>query len=418
MNRDAAGNLKRIVWARNMLLDSDLYAKTETEILNQLTNHGYEIFYISGSRRRYRFKNPKLHLFSIRMGNSGLPLKYHLISAVVQLFVFPFYLLRKKPNFVIVDWDSVFSLMPMLPFRRLLGIKVIMDIRSTPITVDKFKQRVGLRTTLLSLAFNVSVCIAKKKMDGMTIITNLMKKEITDRFDLDPNMVGAWSSGVSGELFSHERFVRGGAEMRKRLELTGRLIVFYHGAFSQSRGLIDAIDAMSLIKDRYPNVVLFLLGTGSVQTLDDMKRAVQDSGLQERVIIHDPVDHSEVPKYIAMCDIGLVPLPDLAQWRNQCPLKLLEYLSMEKAVILSDIPCHREVVGAKECGIYLPSISPVGIAESIAFVASNRDKLKEWGAQGRMIVEGKYTWERVAQNLQDYLERLERGERDNLPTER
>lgn len=418
MNRGVGSNHKRIVWARNMLLDTDLYAKTETEILNHLTNRGYEIFYISGSRQRYRFKNPRIHLFSIRMGKSNLPLKYHFISAVVQLIAFPFYFLRTKPNFVIVDWDSVFSLMPMLPFRRLLGIKVILDIRSTPITIDKFQQKVGLRTTLLNFAFNVSVCIAKRRMDGMTIITDLMKNEISDRFGIDPNRVGVWSSGVSDELFSYERCIRDGIALRKRLGLTDRLIVFYHGAFSQSRGLIDAIDAMSAIKDRHPTVVLFFLGTGPIQTLDDMKKAIQDNNLQERVIVHDPVDYSEVPSYIAMCDVGLVPLPDLPQWRNQCPLKLLEYLSMKKAVILSDIPCHREVVGTKKCAIYLPSISPAGIAESIAFVAGNKDKLREWGARGRAIVEGKYTWERIAQNLHEYLEWLEQSESGSLSAER
>ncbi len=407
MNGDARDDIKRIVWARNMLLDSDLYAKTETEILNHLTNRGYEIFYISGSSQQYRFKNPKIHLFLVRMGKSNLPLKYHFISAVVQLIAFPFYFLRRRPNFLIADWDSVYSLIPMLPFRRLLGVKVILDIRSTPITIENQEQKVGLRLTLLSLAFNAAICIAKKTMDGMTIITSLMRKEICDKFDIDANRVGVWSSGVSTALFSDERYFREGRNLRERFGLTGRFIVFYHGAFSQSRGLIDAIGAMSIIKDRYPTVVLFLLGAGSSQTLETMKKAVQDYGLQDRVIIHNPVQHAEVPGYIAMSDVGLVPLPDLPQWSNQCPIKLLEYLSMEKAVILSDIPCNREVAGTNRCAIYLPSISPSGIAESIGLVVGKKDELREWGAHGRAIVESRYTWDRIAQNLQDYLEWLE-----------
>lgn len=413
MNRSTNSNHKKIVWARNMLLDTDLYGKTEIEILNHLTSRDYEIFYISGSTRGYEFKNPKIHLFSVRMGKSNLPLKYHLISTVVQLFAFPYYLLKRRPNFVITDWDSVFSLMPMLPFRRLLRVKVVLDVRSTPITIDKLEQKVGLRTTLLSLAFSVSVCIAKKRFDGITIITDLMKKEICDRFDIDPDRVGVWSSGVSTELFSYERYARDGMELRERLGLSNRLIVFYHGAFSESRGLIEVIEAMSLIKERYPKVVLFLLGTGPIQTLDSMKKAIQDNGLQERVIIHAPVDYTEVPRYISMCDVGIVPLPDLPQWRNQCPLKLLEYLSMKKAVILSDIPCHRDVVGTNGSAIYLSSPSAAGIAESMAFVAEKKDKLRELGAQGRPIVENKYTWERIAQNLQDYLETLDKRRKEN-----
>lgn len=408
MKKSTSLQQRRIVWARNMLLDIDLFAKAEIEILHHLTDLGYEIFFISGhSKQTYKFKNSKIHLFSIPAGKNSIPLKLHFIFAVVQFFSFPIYLLKVKPNFVIIDWDSLFGLMPMLPFYRLLGIKVVLDIRSTPTPIENLYQKVGLRQYLQNLAFSVSVCIAKKKLDGMTIITDLMKKEICNEFNIDPNWVGVWSSGVSAELFRYEECVHDGIELRERLGLTNRFIICYHGGFSQSRGLMDAINAMLVVRDRYPDAVLFLLGTGSIQTVDDMRKAIQNNGLQDRVILHDAVDHAEVPKYIAMCDVGIVPLPDLPQWRHQCPLKLLEYLAMKKAVILTDIPCHREIVGNNKCGIYFSSTSPAEIARSIAFAYDNKEKLKEWGAEGRVIVKNKYTWERIAKNLKDYLRWIE-----------
>jgi glycosyltransferase involved in cell wall biosynthesis len=241
----------------------------------------------------------------------------------------------------------------------------------------------------------------------MTIITDLMKKEVCNKFHIDPNWVGVWSSGVSTELFKYEKYVHDGIELRGKLGLTNRFIIFYHGAFSQARGLMNAISAMLMVKDRYPTAVLFLLGTGSIQTVGDMRKAIQYNGLQDKVILHDAVDYAEVPKYIAMCDVGIVPLLDLPQWRNQCPLKLLEYLAMKKVVILTDIPCHREVVGNNKCGIYLSSASPAEIARSVAFAYDNKEKLKEWGAKGRVIVENKYTWEKIAENLDDYLRLIE-----------
>lgn len=399
---------RKIVWSRNMILDVDLFAKTETEILKNLSKNGYEIFFIScNSVRDPEFKDLGIHLFSIPVGRNNFPLKYHLIIALVQLFSFPFFVLKVKPNFIIVDWDSLFGLMPMIPFCRLLGAKVIFDIRSTPTPIENSNQKAGLRSNALSLAFNASVSIAKKKLDGITIITDLMKDEICSKFCINPDNVGVWSSGVSSELFLDEDYVNRGIELRQKLGLEDKFIVFYHGAFTQSRGLIDAINAMSITKNRHPNVVLFLLGKGSAQAIGDMRKAIQDNGLQDKVILYNSVDYTEVPKYIAMCDVGLVPLLDLPQWRNQCPLKLLEYLAMKKAVILSDIPCHREVIGNDKCGIYLSSISPDGIADSIAFVLDNKEKLEEWGAKGRAIAANKYTWQRIAKNLDDYLRYIE-----------
>lgn len=264
---------------------------------------------------------------------------------------------------------------------------------------------------LFNSAFNVSVLIAKRKLDGMTIITQMMKKEIATRFDVDPDWIGVWTSGVSTSLFRNENHVHDGRELREKLGLTSKFIIFYHGGFSESRGLMDCINAMVIVKDRYPDVVLFLLGTGSVQTVSDMRKAIADNKIQDRVILHEAVEYADVPKYIAMGDVGIVPLPDLPQWRNQSPLKLLEYLAMKKVVILTNIPAHREIIGNSNCGIYMPSISDTEITKAIEFAYNNREKLEGWGVSGRTIVEKKYTWTRIAENLESYLRGVEKGTR-------
>ena len=104
-----------------------------------------------------------------------------------------------------------------------------------------------------------------------------------------------------------------------------------------------------------------------------------------------------------MADVCIVPLPDNKFWRSQSPLKLLEYLAMEKTVILSDIPAHRFVVGDSKCGVYIQSVSPIEIARSVIYVFNNRDSLSEWGKSGRKIVFDRYTWEKVAGDLSNYL---------------
>ena len=175
----------------------------------------------------------------------------------------------------------------------------------------------------------------------------------------------------------------------------------YHGVFSANRGLKETIEAMSIVKKSDCNVIFLLLGTGpSSKRLKDL---VQMKKLQDNVIIQGPVEHAEVPKYIAMCDLGIVPLPDHPYWRSQSPLKLLEYLAMRKVVIVTSLPAHRSVVGNEKCGIYISSANPVEIAKSIMYAYKNREKLEEWGASGRKIVEEAYTWEKIAANLESYL---------------
>jgi glycosyltransferase involved in cell wall biosynthesis len=174
--------------------------------------------------------------------------------------------------------------------------------------------------------------------------------------------------------------------------------------------LIETIEAMSIVKKSNSNVIFLLLGTGpSDKKLKDL---IQERKLQDNVIIHDPVKPIEVPKYVAMCDVGIVPLPNHPYWRSQSPLKLLEYLAMRKVVLLTCISAHRLVIGKELCGIFIPLATPVEIAKSIMYAFDNRGKLEEWGKCGRKIVEEDYTWEKIASNFESYLLSI-----DNLVSE-
>jgi glycosyltransferase involved in cell wall biosynthesis len=158
---------------------------------------------------------------------------------------------------------------------------------------------------------------------------------------------------------------------------------------------------MKILRSAYSDVVLFLLGTGPIVPM--LKELIQKERLQDNVVIHNPVDYVEVPKYIGMSDVCIVPLPNHPYWRFQCPLKLLEYLAMEKVVIVTDIPAHRLIIGREKCGIYISSVKPIKIAKAIMYTYQIREKLEEWGATGRTIIDEKYCWEKVAKDLDNYL---------------
>jgi glycosyltransferase involved in cell wall biosynthesis len=271
-----------------------------------------------------------------------------------------------------------------------------LDIRSTPVEPDNFQG--SLRT----LRFNTSVAIAKKVFDGMTTLTDLMKQEICNKFYIDPRFIGVWTSGVSTALFKPENY--DGVEIRKKLGLINKFIVFYHGSLSLYRGIEESIESIRILKKECDDIVLFLLGKSPrARDLLVIKELIQKSEVQDNVIIHSAVCYEDVPKYISMCDVGIVPLPDLPYWRYQCPLKLLEYLAMKKVVIVTDIPANREVIGESKCGIYVSSLDPEKIANAITYAYDNRDKLKEWGSDGRVIVEEKYSRNEVAKDLESFL---------------
>lgn len=345
-------------------------------------------------RNLVRMKTSNMHIKSI-------PLKYapfisSVMFAIVLWFFLPVYIIVSKPDFIVYQPDfSILSSIPGLFVSKFRKVKYILDVRTTPV------ETIGFRGFQRNLWFTVSILIAKQFFDGITIITSLMKKEVCSKFHIDPSKVGVWTSGVSINLFDPEKHISNRMELRRKLGLAGRFVVFYHGTLTSSRGLIETLEAIKIVRCKHPNIVFFLLGTGP--NVNMLTTLIQKENLQENAIIHNPVDQSEVPKFIGICDICIVPLPDHPYWRFQSPLKLLEYLAMEKVVILTDIPAHRAVVGKAKCGIYISSAKPIEIAEAIEYCYFNQENLEKWGKIGRGIVTEEYTWEKVAVDLVDYL---------------
>ena len=394
-NKANARHNMSILWASYTIMDISINKTALIDILKSFSALGHDTFLLTlHSRIKPHFEKYPKHTISVPL--RSIPLFLPVMYTIVLFALVPLSIIKFKPNIMVFEPDvHILSAFPGLLVAKIRKTKVVLDIRSIPV------ETIGFRGLMQKLWFSISLSIAKKLFNGITIITPLMKNEVSNQFHIDPTKVGVWTTGVNVSLFDSDKFVSSGEILRKQLDLENKFIVFHHGVFSPSRGLQETVKAMSILHSNYPDVFLFLLGAGLAAP--ELRAMVHDMGLQDCVYIHDTVEHSDVPKFIAMSDVCIVPLPFNVFWRFQCPLKLLEYLSMEKVVIVTSLPSHRLVIGDEKCGIYISSHTPVEIAKSIEYAYHNKDKLKEWGKTGRKIVQEGYEWSIVAKHLENYL---------------
>ena len=391
----------RVIWVSPSTLDTFLHNVAFFHILGQFAELGHKVTFLAvRSKNVRRFDNRKVSLLAFPL--RYVPLVSSVMFAITMSLFLPIFILVSKSDLVILSPDvSILSSLPGLFVSKFRKVKFVLDIRSVPV------EMVGFRGYLQKFWFPVSVLIAKRLFDGITIITPSMKKEVCNYFYVDPEKVGVWTSGVSDSLFNPENPTIRREDLRRNLGLAEKFILFYHGTFSSTRGLTETIEAIKILKNKYHDIVFFLLGTGS--TVAALRALIRKEGLLENVIIHNPVVQSEVPKFINMCDVCIVPLPNHPYWRHQSPLKLLEYLAMEKVVILTDIPAHRSIVGDADCGLYISSVNPTEIARAIEYAYFNKENLDERGKIGRRIIKEKYTWGKVARDLENYLSSINGG---------
>jgi len=384
-----------VVWITFTRFDSFLHKSSLIEISKRLAEHGFDVeVFAQRSKKRFHVANSHVRLRLVPL--MYFPIVTPFLFAIAMILLLPFVMARRRPGFIMMEPGPSALAVVWKPLTYLSKSKIVLDIRSTPVEITNH------RASLVALWFDIAMGLAKSTVNGITTLTDSMKRELCHRFRIDPAFVGVFTSGVSPTLFEPRRY--NGMDMRRKIGLDGKFVVFYHGNISARRGIIEAVEAVSLLKDDHPDVTFFLLGNGPA--VPAVCRIAKERGIQDKVIIHDSVEYDEVPKYIAMCDVGIVPLPDLPDWRHQCPLKLLEYFSMEKVAIVSDIPAHRQVAGRSACGIYLRGTSPGEIAMAIRYALENKSLLGEWGSCGRTIVNEKYNWDKVAEDLEDYLARL------------
>ncbi len=312
----------------------------------------------------------------------------------------------RKADLIMVDHFCVPTMLPLNLLSRagLIRTRFVLNVLSAPVDM------VGARYAVSLARYKLSVRWAKTFCDGIIAISDLYRKDISQRFRINPARIGVCTSGVAIDVFDPQKVDIAHAEsIRYRLGLGDRLLVMYHGVLSAHRGLQNVVKALATLHARgHDRVGLILLGGGPAAS--QIAALAETEGIQQALRLIDAVPYEEVPCYLSICDAGILPFPDQKWWQMSSPLKLMEYLAMEKPVILTDIPAHRDIVGDAACGLYLRDNSPGEIARGIRMLAEQRAQLAQLGKQGREIVLRKFTWEKQVENLLGYVANLNRRE--------
>jgi len=385
----------KILWIVQKNLVHDLDISTWIEMSKSLAKRNHQVILValSTSKVKYRNSEPNLTIKEIRVVNRFpmVSITFHLQIFILSLF----WLFTIQP-------EVIFTHPITLPFLLLTKLcsklfkfntKFILDIRTVPVrnktASDKIKNKIN----------HLSVLIAKKFFTGITVITSPLKRMISERFHIEPEQIGIWTSGVNIEIFNPKN--NNDKMKRKNNE---QYIIMYHGVVAQNRGLLETIKAMDYVNKAYPNIKLFILGKGLAY--DYVVALVDQLNLRPFVLFHDKVNYNKIPDYISKADIGIIPLPEEPCWQVSSPLKLFEYLAMAKPVIVSPIEAHTSVLKDCRAAIFLKSTSPEDISEGIIKAYSNREHLYHSGLESRKYVSERFTWDHQAAKLEKFITNL------------
>lgn len=366
------------------LMDKYPFKTTEFELSESLRKRGHNVtlFMAKNIGENKPIKKDIIYLPTV---------DYRIISGllfnIILFFYLPFIIQKKRADIIIASGAATWF--PFALIVKLFGRPVLMDIRSLQIDKERW------------IPFDIFLYLSRYLLDGLTTITPELKKVLMQKYGIKGEKIGIWSSGVSLEKFTKLPITKNSIST---IRDSKSFIVIYHGSYSPTRGIENLIKSIGCLKNPLRKKIKLLLVGINPNRTEDLLRLCNEIGVKEQTEFIPKVEYKEIPAYISLSDIGIIPLPPENEWwRVSSPLKTLEYLAMGKPIIATNIPFHQRIFDKGECGVLIETGSPKALADAITYLYQNRDKLDEMGKKGREIVEKYHTWDNKALELEKFL---------------
>lgn len=178
-------------------------------------------------------------------------------------------------------------------------------------------------------------------------------------------------------------------------------VIGYVGTFVDYEGLDDLAEACGLLAARGRDFRLLLVGNENTSGQDRgpittrILEIAAAAGFADRLILPGRVPHDEVGSYYSLVDVAPFPRKPWPVCEMVSPMKPLEALAMEKAVVASDVRALAGMIRDGETGLLYRKgdvDSLAGVLDRLMADPALRARL---GAAGRQWVRRERTWNAV-----------------------
>lgn len=194
--------------------------------------------------------------------------------------------------------------------------------------------------------------------------------------------------------------------MKRNIQLSNSLgigenniVVAFSGHVEKSKGLITLLHSAQKIAQISKNVVFLIIGDGSA--MPEIRSLIKKNGLDKKFRLVGHVPQKSVVDYLSLADICVAPYSNEDFFKvslPETPLKVVEYLAMEKPVIMSRIS-DKNVVNWSNGGFLFNPGDAQDLSSKIINLIDDENLRKILGRNGRKYVELNLSWKNYAETL-------------------
>lgn len=229
-----------------------------------------------------------------------------------------------------------------------------------------------------------------KKFDRIVVVSDELKELLTTAYGMPADRISVVYNGVNPELFSPGKFSKEANGIRQRLGVADKKVLGFVGGLRPWHGVQNAIRMMARLKNIRSDTMLCVIGSG--HEFEKICSGVREMGLEDCVRMIGAVPYAEVPKYVEMFDIALAPYPMKGVSNYFNPLKLFEYMAMEKPVICGCTSWAGRFL-SNDRGVIIDCEDPVTFASTVCTLLDDPDKSRSIARNARNSAVKDFTWE-------------------------
>jgi glycosyltransferase involved in cell wall biosynthesis len=182
--------------------------------------------------------------------------------------------------------------------------------------------------------------------------------------------------------------------------------ILYLGGINRERGLEVILEAMVLVKDRYPDAVCEMIGLVDTGGLSGKYLPLEPWLEKGSIKMRGKIPYSEVPAILKSSGIALVPLLPTLNYQKAIPVKLIEYMASGLAIVGSRFGHIENIIRENACGRLAEPGDPVSLAEEICFLLSHPEEALVCAQNGWEAFQNKYCWENEEKKLLSLYQRI------------
>lgn len=256
-----------------------------------------------------------------------------------------------------------------------------------------------LANMFLGLPLKVAELICLKNYSKLIATSYFVEKELTSFFPLmarfDRTVI---HNGINVDFFRPTDELASGK--LADLQSIDRPIILYTGRFVASKGIYTLIRAIPMVLERHPTALFVFTGGGDYSPYFNMLGSKVQA---ENCLFLGYLPREEMPKLYSIATVYAMPT-----LYESFPLRLLESMACERAVVASEICGIPEVIESGKNGFLVPAQDSLSMAKAINVLLDRKDLLKQIGKKARKTILERFSAEvmtrrtmEVYQSIQD-----------------